>query len=88
MKKLFIINDSIFIRKIADDPNDEDICCVYDKDGNLVKEFNTTPSVFYGDGIYTCDFEYGYAEFYDEKWNLLYTSDEINYSEAKPFTVK
>ena len=61
---------------------------VYDKDGNQVKEFNTTPSVFYGDGIYTCDFENGYAEFYDEEWNLLFTSDEINYSEAKPFTVK
>lgn len=88
LRKLFIINDSIFIRKIADDPNDEDICCVYDKDGNLVKEFNTTPSVFYGDGIYTCDFDGGYAEFYDEEWDLLFTSDEINYSEAKPFTVK
>ena len=88
LKKLFIINDSIFIRKTADNPSDDDICCVYDKDGNQVKTFNTTPSVFYGDGIYSCDFENGYAEFYDEEWNLLFTSDEINYSEAKPFTVK
>ena len=87
--KMFIINDSLFIRKHTKEHSfDDDICCVYDKDGNQVKEFNTTPSVFYGDGIYTCDFENGYAEFYDEEWHLLFTSDEINYSEAKPFTVK
>lgn len=78
--KFFVVNGTLF--------EYDDNCLVYDKDGEIIATLPGNPEVHYGDGIYVCDYGNRYAEFYDEKWNLLFTSDEINFDNAKKLVTK
>ena len=85
-----IVNDYLFVQ--AGIQNGAVHCFVYDKKGNLVKTIEgpggDSFSIYYGDGVYICTYNVplnhrGYMEAYDEKMNLLFTSEDINYSNAK-----
>ena len=88
-----IVNDYLFIKNIIHEGYEVSVCCcVYDKKGNLVKIIerpeDDNPSFYYGDGVYIYKYtnssaDRGYMEAYDEKMNLLFTSEDINYSNAK-----
>ena len=83
LSRCFILNNYLFVPTTKDGDAQ---CIILDENGNLIHTLQYNPFVYYSDGVYTCfsDFyDANNAEFYNEKWELLFTSDEINYSNAK-----
>lgn len=74
-----IINDNLIVYNM----NEGTI--IYSMKGEKIINLPESYSVSYNDGVYRCDRGLGRtAYYYDENWNLLFTSDDINYSTAKP----
>ena len=77
----YVLNELLFAEN--DDEYD-----VYDAKGSLLKSLpGYISNIRYGDGVYTIDKDSGHSEFYDEDWNLLFTTEEIDFTGAKPFTL-
>ena len=73
-----IVNDNLVVQ------NRNEGTIIYSMKGEKIINLPDSYSVSYNDGVYRCDRGLGRtAYYYDENWNLLFTSDDINYSTAK-----
>ena len=60
---------------------------IYNKKGDAIKTLSNYSEIKYSDGIYQCIYENGQDDktinFYDNDWNLLFTSKSFDYSTAE-----
>ena len=60
---------------------------IYTKNGDAIKTLSNSTEIKYSEGVYQCLYENGEEDealsFYDDDWNLLFTSKSIDYSIAK-----
>ena len=74
-----IVNDNLVVQ------NKNEGTIIYSMKGEKIISLPDSYFVSYNDGVYRCDRGLGRtAYYYDENWQLLFTSDDIKYSTAKP----
>lgn len=79
-----IVNDKLVVK-------DSSKTRIYDSDGKMLEEFDGDYDLVYSDNSYTIRSSISGENnvwCYDEKWNLLFKSDDIDFSVGKYFTLQ